>query len=134
MLRLEEVSTPEMAEVLAINALAPAVINGRLKGFMQAAGPPASTPAPEGGGGGGGEEEGAAPTAHSLKFIVNVSAMEGRFYKCATASALCSRARRDRTACTTAPAPAEQLAEPRRRPRAGTSSRRTRTRTWRRPR
>ena len=73
MLKLEEVSTPEMAEVLAINALAPAVINGRLKSFMVASGAPDSTPS--------GEEEAERPTAHSLKFIVNVSAMEGRFYK-----------------------------------------------------
>ena len=35
MLKLEDVSTPEMAEVLAINALAPAVINGKLRPFME---------------------------------------------------------------------------------------------------
>ena len=63
MLKLEDVSTPEMAEVLAINALAPAIINGRLRAFMEAS-PPL------------GDDGGAA-----LKFIVNVSAMEGRFYR-----------------------------------------------------
>ena len=44
--------------MLAINSLAPSIINGRLKAFMQATA--------DGG---------------VLKFIVNVSAMEGRFYK-----------------------------------------------------
>ena len=70
-----QVSTPEMAEVLAINALAPAVINGRLRAFMAASGPPTPPPDP------GPPAEEVAPTAHTLKFIVNVSAMEGRFYK-----------------------------------------------------
>jgi NAD(P)-dependent dehydrogenase (short-subunit alcohol dehydrogenase family) len=78
MLKLEEVSTPEMAEVLAINALAPAVINGRLKALMVASGAPQ---AQAGGGAGGGADADGVPTAHCLKFIVNVSAMEGRFYK-----------------------------------------------------
>ena len=79
MLKLEEVSTPEMAEVLAINALAPAVINGRLRAFMEASGPPDAPPraASE-------LADEQPPSAHSLKFIVNVSAMEGRFYKCAS--------------------------------------------------
>ena len=68
-----------MAEVLAINALAPAVINGRLRSFMEGSGPPSATPPPWA------DEPAAAdappPTDHELKFIVNVSAMEGRFYK-----------------------------------------------------
>ena len=97
MLRLEEVSTPEMAEVLAINALAPAVINGRLRAFMEASGAPAGAMAcgaagdkgacgdrdagGDGGVGGDGGDADSTPTAHALKFIVNVSAMEGRFYK-----------------------------------------------------
>ena len=77
MLRLEEVSTPEMAEVLAINALAPAVINGRLKAFMERSGVPTAetTPPPPPG------IDEPAPDPHDIKFIVNVSAMEGRFYK-----------------------------------------------------
>ena len=55
-LKLHEVSTGEMAEVMAINAMAPAIINARLKNLM------AATPA-------------------EMKFIVNVSAMEGKFYR-----------------------------------------------------
>jgi len=65
-LKLEQVSTAEMAEVLAINSLAPAILNGRLRAFIEASGPLPGQPA------------GAPPP---LKFIVNVSAMEGRFYK-----------------------------------------------------
>ena len=72
MLKLGEVSTPEMAEVLAINALAPAIINGKLRPFMEAS---ATAPLVHY------EEEPATPASHTLRFIVNVSAMEGRFYK-----------------------------------------------------
>ena len=53
-------------QVLAINSLAPAILNGRLRAFIEASGP---LP---------GQSVGAPPP---LKFIVNVSAMEGRFYK-----------------------------------------------------
>ena len=77
MLKLEEVSTPEMAEVLAINALAPSVINGRLKSFMASSGPPDPLDRAEG----MEAADAPLPTSHTLKFIVNVSAMEGRFYK-----------------------------------------------------
>ena len=49
--------------MLAINSLAPALINGKLRAFMEERVP--------------GEGDGPPP----LKFIVNVSAMEGRFYK-----------------------------------------------------
>eukprot|EP00965_Chrysotila_dentata_P260358 6213876-Pleurochrysis_carterae.AAC.3 len=69
-----------MAEVLAVNALAPAIINGRLRAMMEASkAPSASAPAdfpPE-----SPWAEALPPTSHDLKFIVNVSAMEGRFYK-----------------------------------------------------
>ena len=65
--------------MLAINALAPAIINGRLRAFMEASGPPVAGARGEGAEGAEGAE--AAPTSHTLKFIVNVSAMEGRFYK-----------------------------------------------------
>jgi hypothetical protein len=34
-MKLHEVSTPELAEVFAINAIAPAIINARLKGLME---------------------------------------------------------------------------------------------------
>ena len=56
MLKLDEVSTGELAEVMAINAIAPSVINARLKTLMEA------SPEP-------------------MRFIVNVSAMEGQFYR-----------------------------------------------------
>jgi len=52
-LRLGEVSTPEAAEVMAVNALSPFVLNGKLRPLLEA------SPRP-------------------LRFIVNVSAMEGR--------------------------------------------------------
>jgi NAD(P)-dependent dehydrogenase (short-subunit alcohol dehydrogenase family) len=55
-MKLHEVSTPELAEVFAINAIAPAVINARLKPLMQR-------------------------DKDAMKFIVNVSAMEGKFYR-----------------------------------------------------
>ena len=60
-MRLHEVSAPELAEVLAINTMAPTIINSRLKEVMQRGNPK----------GGGGD----------MKFIVNVSAMEGKFYR-----------------------------------------------------
>ena len=55
-MRLDEVSTPELAEVFAINTMAPTILNSRLKGMMQR-------------------------HPDDLKFIVNVSAMEGKFYR-----------------------------------------------------
>ncbi len=33
-MKLEEIQTPELAEVFAINAMAPFILNGRLKAFM----------------------------------------------------------------------------------------------------
>jgi len=56
MLKLDEVSTPELAEVMLINAMAPTIINSKLKPLM--------------------EMDPDVP-----KFIVNVSAMEGKFYR-----------------------------------------------------
>ena len=55
-MRLHEVSAPELAEVMAINTMAPTIINSRLKELMH-------------------------KDAKALKFIVNVSAMEGKFYR-----------------------------------------------------
>lgn len=63
LLRLDEVSTTEAAEVLAINSLAPFILNSKLKPIL------ARTAA-----------EAGVPT-----FIVNVSAMEGKFYRQKTA-------------------------------------------------
>ena len=56
LLKLQDVSTPEAAEVLAINTLAPFVLNSRLRVLLEAC------PAPQ-------------------RFVVNVSAMEGKFYR-----------------------------------------------------
>ena len=55
-LRLHEVETPELLEVHLVNAIAPYVLNARLKPLMVA-------------------------TAGRHKHIVNVSAMEGQFYR-----------------------------------------------------
>jgi NAD(P)-dependent dehydrogenase (short-subunit alcohol dehydrogenase family) len=67
LLKLEEVDTPEVAEVFAINTLAPFVINSRLKPLMMRSKRPP------------GIEDGA--DAIAPRFIVNVSAMEGKFYR-----------------------------------------------------
>jgi NAD(P)-dependent dehydrogenase (short-subunit alcohol dehydrogenase family) len=60
--KLEDVSTAEVAEVLVINTLAPFVLNGKLRPLMERTAPGA------------------------WKFIVNVSAMEGKFYRYKTAN------------------------------------------------
>ena len=82
-----QVSTSELAEVFAINVIAPTMLNARLKGLMEC------TTAPDGyeervraRGGGAGMPSGKGtrdPHSHEpwLKFVVNVSAMEGRFYR-----------------------------------------------------
>jgi len=58
MLKLDEVSTPELAEVFAINALAPFVINSKLAPFARR-----------------------SAAADRPAFVINVSAMEGKFYR-----------------------------------------------------
>jgi len=55
-LRMHEVETPELLEVQLVNAIAPYILNARLKPLM-------------------------ARTAGAHKHIVNVSAMEGQFYR-----------------------------------------------------
>jgi NAD(P)-dependent dehydrogenase (short-subunit alcohol dehydrogenase family) len=55
-LRLHEVETPELLEVQLVNAIAPYILNARLKPLM-------------------------AKTPGAHKHIVNVSAMEGQFYR-----------------------------------------------------
>ena len=55
LLKLRDVSIPELVEVMAINALAPFLLNSRLQPLM------AST--------------------QGNKYVVNVSAMEGKFYR-----------------------------------------------------
>lgn len=54
LLRLDEVSTPELLEVQLVNSIAPFVLNSRLKSLM-------------------------TRSPHARRFIVNVSAMEGQF-------------------------------------------------------
>ena len=65
LLKMGDVSTPELVEVFAINTLAPFLLNARLQPLLAATatmGPPSAS----------------GPAA---AFIVNVSAMEGKFYR-----------------------------------------------------
>ncbi|CAK4084510.1 unnamed protein product [Aphanomyces euteiches] len=55
-LKMGQVSTPEVAEVFAINTLAPFIMNSRLRSLMER-------------------------TEAQSKYIINVSAMEGKFYR-----------------------------------------------------
>jgi NAD(P)-dependent dehydrogenase (short-subunit alcohol dehydrogenase family) len=57
---MDEVSTPEIMECMFVNAIAPFVLNSRLKPLMEA---PASDP------------------DRPDRYIINVSAMEGKFYR-----------------------------------------------------
>lgn len=57
LLRMGEAATPEVAEVFAINTLAPFIMNNRLVPLLEKSG------------------------VTEKKFIVNVSAMEGKFYR-----------------------------------------------------
>lgn len=59
LLKMEEVSTPEVMECMFINAIAPFVLNSRLKPLM-------TTPGDE---------------SRPDRYIINVSAMEGKFYR-----------------------------------------------------
>ena len=78
-MKLGEIETPELLEVLAVNAAAPFVLNGKLRVLMKRTAmelpvPPTTTTGEE-----NGEEKRCA-------FIVNVSAMEGKFYRYKTAN------------------------------------------------
>ena len=66
MLKLGEVETPELLEVLAVNAAAPFVLNGKLRPLL------AATVARD-------REQKAKK--YPAAFVVNVSAMEGKFYR-----------------------------------------------------
>eukprot|EP00472_Partenskyella_glossopodia_P007494 CAMPEP_0197534772 /NCGR_PEP_ID=MMETSP1318-20131121/48299_1 /TAXON_ID=552666 /ORGANISM="Partenskyella glossopodia, Strain RCC365" /LENGTH=297 /DNA_ID=CAMNT_0043092155 /DNA_START=62 /DNA_END=952 /DNA_ORIENTATION=- len=57
LLKIDQIETPEVAEVFAINTLAPFIINSKLIPLMKESG------------------------SKVRKFIVNVSAMEGKFYR-----------------------------------------------------
>ena len=59
LLKMDEVSTPEVMECMFINAIAPFVLNSRLKPLMTT---PAGSDRPD-------------------RYIINVSAMEGKFYR-----------------------------------------------------
>mmetsp|Transcript_89814 Transcript_89814/g.290669 ORF Transcript_89814/g.290669 Transcript_89814/m.290669 type:complete len:553 (+) Transcript_89814:60-1718(+) len=61
-MRMHEVEMAEVAEVFLINAMAPFVLNGRLQELME-------------------KEAGRPEGAQGSRFIVNVSAMEGKFYR-----------------------------------------------------
>ena len=86
-LGLGEVSATEAAEALAINTLAPFVLNSRLKPLLT---PPRyrsgtagdehadEQQGREGEGEGGGGDEGGGAVA---SYVINVSAMEGKFYR-----------------------------------------------------
>ena len=63
LLKLEDVSTPELVEVMAINSLAPFLLNSRLQPLMTRS------------------SGAAAGSAAAAAFIVNISAMEGKFYR-----------------------------------------------------
>ena len=69
LLKLGEIDTGEVAEVFAINSIAPFVLNSKLKPLLLR----------RGAGGGGGAAGPGAPL--EPKFIINVSAMEGKFYR-----------------------------------------------------
>ena len=60
LLKMDEVSTPEIMECMFVNAIAPFVLNSRLQPLMEA---PASDP------------------DRPDRYIINVSAMEGKFYR-----------------------------------------------------
>ena len=64
-MRLGEIETPELLEVLAVNAAAPFVLNGKLRPLL------ARTVAMD-------KEAG---VKHAAAFVINVSAMEGKFYR-----------------------------------------------------
>ena len=70
---LSDVEGSEAAEVMAINAMAPLIINARLRPMLEAR-DAATGQAPEG------HAQNAGPDAER-RFIINVSAMEGQFYR-----------------------------------------------------
>ncbi|KAL3782721.1 hypothetical protein ACHAWO_008302 [Cyclotella atomus] len=57
LLKMDQVSTPEIMECMFVNAIAPFVLNSRLKPLME------------------------TPTNRPDRYIINVSAMEGKFYR-----------------------------------------------------
>ena len=85
-MKLGEIETPELLEVLAVNAAAPFVLNGKLRALMKRTAmelpvPPTTTTTTTTTT--TGEENG---EEKRCAFIVNVSAMEGKFYRYKTAN------------------------------------------------
>ena len=77
-MKLGEIETPELLEVLAVNAAAPFVLNGKLRALMKRTAMELPVP---------------SKTIKTMQedekrcaFIVNVSAMEGKFYRYKTAN------------------------------------------------
>jgi NAD(P)-dependent dehydrogenase (short-subunit alcohol dehydrogenase family) len=67
LLTMEQVSTPEVMECMFINAIAPFVLNSRLKPLMTLHPTTTTTAAP--------------PRRRDDRYVINVSAMEGKFYR-----------------------------------------------------
>ena len=83
LLKMNDVSTPELVEVFAINTLAPFLLNARLQPLLAATAAGQRARAEDGT---GEEPSAASPDASGAvspgaAFIVNVSAMEGKFYR-----------------------------------------------------
>ena len=74
LLTMREVSTPELVEVFAINTLAPFILNARLQPLLAAT-------ATRGARQGEARTSGAQAEPPGAAFVVNVSAMEGKFYR-----------------------------------------------------
>jgi NAD(P)-dependent dehydrogenase (short-subunit alcohol dehydrogenase family) len=80
-MKLGEIETPELLEVLAVNAAAPFVLNGKLRALMKRTAMELPVPSKT------------TKTTKTMQedekrcaFIVNVSAMEGKFYRYKTAN------------------------------------------------
>ena len=71
--KLGEVETPELLEVLAVNAAAPFVLNGKLRALMAATATRMGAPNEA--------DEADRARVPNRGFIINVSAMEGKFYR-----------------------------------------------------
>ena len=88
-MKLGEVETPELLEVLAVNAAAPFVLNGKLRALMARTAAmgrrDVDSDQERAAADGDGGECGGEP-ADARAFIVNVSAMEGKFYRHKTAN------------------------------------------------
>ena len=95
LLKIGDVAVPEVAEVFAINTLAPFVITSRLLPLIEAGGRAAAAAA--GGGSSAATGEGSARTRSrertaeltspaNWRWVINVGAMEGKFYRHKTAN------------------------------------------------